>query len=116
MHESSRKSVVDLIFTKCSLVYGRDFLSRWEGIDLEAVKADWVHELGGLLDKPQAIRHALTHLPPRPPNVVEFGKLCIALLDTYTALPPPKANEEIVAHVKGRLAEIRKGLKKPEAA
>jgi hypothetical protein len=115
MHPS-RSSVVDLIFTKCSLVYGRDFLSRWEGIDLDAVKADWVHELGGLLDKPQAIRHALMHLPARAPNVVEFAKLCISMQDAYTALPPPKANEEIVAHVKERLAEIRRGLNKPEIA
>lgn len=116
MHESSRRSVVDLIFTKCSLVYGRDFLSRWEGIDLDAVKADWVHELGGLLDKPQAIRHALMHLPARAPNVVEFSRLCLALQANDAALPPPKASQKVVDHVMGRLSEIRKSLKKPGIA
>lgn len=115
MHPS-RSSVVDLIFTKCSLVYGRDFLSRWEGIDLDAVKADWVHELGGLLDKPQAIRHALMHLPARAPNVVEFSRLCLSLQDNTTSLPPPKANEEVVERMMSRLAQIRRDLNKPGIA
>ncbi len=106
MHKSHL--AVDMIFTKLSLVYGRDFLSRWEGIDLDAVKADWAHELGGLLNKPQAIKHALTHLPAKPPNVVEFSKLCLSMPeDTTKALPLPKIDKEGQARIKEMLAKSR---------
>ena len=73
----SRESLVDLIFGKCALVYGRDFSGKWEGMNLAEVKADWIRELGGFLNRPTAIRYALEHLPQdRPPNVLQFRSLC----------------------------------------
>ena len=75
----SRESLVDLIFGKCALVYGRDFSGKWEGMNLAEVKADWIRELGGFLSRPTAVRYALEHLPPdRPPNVLQFRALCNA--------------------------------------
>lgn len=86
----SRASLVELVFSKCSLVYGRDFLGRWEGLKLGEVKADWIRELGPLLDSPQAIKHGLEHLPAdRPPNVLQFRQLCLSMPRAQLpALPP----------------------------
>ena len=53
--------IVEMIFTKLGLVYGRDFLSRWEGLDLVDVKNDWAHELAGV--SVDSVRYALKNLP-----------------------------------------------------
>lgn len=105
----SRESLVDVIFTKCSLVYGRDFMARWEGLDEQEVKADWQRELGGLLGNPQAIRHALEHLPAdKPPNVLQFRLLCVNRTPPAAlALPPPEATPERKAAVRERLMQAR---------
>ena len=62
----------DKIFKKMTLAYGRDFLARWEGIDLNDVKSDWSHELAGFADHPEAIAYALANLPPMLPLRVTF--------------------------------------------
>lgn len=68
---------VDRIFDKLTLVYGHQFLSRWDGLPLDPVKADWAHELRGFAQNPPAIAYALEHLPPaKPPTVLEFRALC----------------------------------------
>lgn len=70
-------SWVERIFQKLSLVYGRDFISRWEGQEMAAVMADWGHELDGWQHQPEAIRYALEHLPvDKPPTVLQFRALC----------------------------------------
>lgn len=69
---------VEKIFQKLSLVYGRDFLGRWEGIPIEDVKSDWAHELSGYQQSPDAISYALQHLPNKPPTVLEFRTICQA--------------------------------------
>jgi hypothetical protein len=66
---------VDRIFEKLTLVYGRDFIGRWEGTDLNAVKSDWGHELSGYERFPQDIAWALQHLPERAPSVIEFRRI-----------------------------------------
>ena len=80
------------IFQKLAVVYGRDFLSRWEGQDMEAVMADWAHELAGFANQPEAIAHALTHLPPdKPPTVLQFRGLCNSTREKGPlALPAPE--------------------------
>jgi hypothetical protein len=98
-------SLVDAIFTKCALVYGRDFLSRWEGQDLAEVKADWERELSGFLNQPAAVLHALQNLPAdKPPTVLQFRAIC----NRYEAprpleLAPPKADPERVRQILGAL-------------
>lgn len=65
----------DRIFEKLTITYGRDFLSRWEGMDLNAVKSDWAHELSGLFRHPSSIAWALDHLPEKPPTVGQFRRI-----------------------------------------
>lgn len=70
-------SWVDRIFTKLTNVYGHQFLSRWDGIDLVEVKADWAHELRGFAQNPGAIAYGLEHLPAgKAPTVIEFRAIC----------------------------------------
>lgn len=108
----SRESLVDLIFTKCSLVYGRDFLGRWEGLDIREVKADWERELGGLLHSPSAVVYGLDHLPAdKPPTVLQFRALCIgAPGDRHvspTALPAPPVDPMTKERIKSLLQQAR---------
>lgn len=89
---------VDKIFAKLALTYGHAFLSRWDGLPMDEVKADWALELRGFAQSPDAIKHALEHLPPdRPPTVLEFRNLCIRRPEVSSALlPSPKVNKEIM--------------------
>lgn len=64
---------IEPIFTKLTLIYGQQFLRRWQDLDLDAVKDDWAHELDGLDHSPKRIAYALQNLPPeKPPTVLEF--------------------------------------------
>lgn len=97
---ASHESLVDLIFAKLSLVYGRDFLGRWEGQNLAEVKADWQRELIRVLDHPESVRYALENLPAdkSPPNVLQFRALCIGRPEPeFKSLPSPRATDAVVA-------------------
>ena len=88
----------DKIFTKLTLAYGRDFLSRWEGLEISDVKTDWSHELSGFDAHPEAIAYALANLPPKPPSVIEFRALARrAPLPEVKQLEAPKADPVRVA-------------------
>lgn len=104
---------IDKIFTKLTLAYGRDFLGRWEGIDLNAVKSDWAHELAGFERFPEGIAHALTHLDPaKPPTVFQFRDLVRkAPLPEAKQLPAPIASPEVVAEQLKRMAPALKQMK-----
>ena len=98
--------LLEAIFTKCGLVYGRDFLGRWEGLNLEEVKADWRRELGRWLQYPQAVKYALEHLPAdRAPNVLQFRALCREAPEEPTK---PVAEIELSPEQKMASAEIKR--------
>lgn len=106
---------VQKIFAKLALLYGRDFLSRWEGQDIEAVMADWAHELAGFEKNPNAIKHALTHLPAaKPPTVLEFRDLCRGAPSTMQALPAPAGKADPVMAAKAAESVNRDGLGDPK--
>lgn len=90
---------IDRIFEKLTLVYGAEFLSRWKGIPLDEVKADWARELDGLENRPEAIKHALEHLPTdKAPTVLQFRELTRRAPDKgLPALPAPEVNPAAVA-------------------
>lgn len=90
------KQFVERIFARMLVRYGAAWLRMWEGVDLELVKEDWSHELGGFERNTNAIKHALEHLPPgKPPNVSEFRDICLrAPVISQPALPGPKPDLE----------------------
>lgn len=100
---------VDRIFEKLALVYGQAFLARWRDLDLDAVKADWAHELAGFEQHPQAIAHALQSLPPeKPPTVLQFRDLARkAPLPELPRLPHAPADAGRVAAELAKLATVR---------
>lgn len=102
------QTLVDVVFKKLSLVYGRDFTGRWEGLDLVDVKSDWCHELAGFEKHPYAIKYALQNLPQKPPTVLEFRAIARRAPEPdKPLLESPKANPEI-AHK--AIAEARRLL------
>ena len=100
---------VDRIFEKLTLVYGRAFLDRWRGLDLDAVKADWAHELAGMQQHPHMIAYALEHLPPgEPPTVLQFRDIARKIPPgKFEMLPAPKADPE---RVRALLAQAKAKL------
>lgn len=89
---------VDRIFEKLALVYGHAFLSRWDGMPIADVKADWSRELSRFQQNHRAIAYALEHLPARPPTVLEFRALCNSpqapAPEQPLALPPIRSKWE----------------------
>ena len=103
------EQLVDVIFTKLNLTYGRDFSSRWEGIDMQDVKSDWAHELAGCEKNPQSIKYALQNLPhSKPPTVFEFRAIARRAPEMYVPqLDAPAANPDVVRQA---LAQARAAL------
>lgn len=99
---------VDKIFLKLTLLYGRDFIGRWEGLEISDVKTDWGHELSGFENWPEAIAHALANLPSgKPPTVMEFRDLARkAPRKELLQIPGPPADPERVAAELKKLAAI----------
>ena len=85
---------VDSLFTRLAIRYGDDWIRKWNGVDIKLVKADWAHELGGFHAAPEAIAHALEHMPPdHPPTVTQFRTLCCgAPKYIEKQIPSPKAD------------------------
>jgi hypothetical protein len=108
------------IFQKLSLVYGRDFLSRWEGQELDDVMADWAHELAGFADQPEAIGYALQHLPPeKPPTVLQFRGMCNQRPEKAPlALPAPESKPapELIERVNAVIGGGRRSVDPKEWA
>ncbi len=99
------ESWIDRIHARMLVRYGVAWMRMWEGIDPGAVKADWAEELDGFAINPDAIKHALDHLPPdRPPNAAQFKALCMtAPRFAPKALPAPKADPAVVAAAMARI-------------
>ena len=85
---------VEKVFRKLTVVYGRDFMARWEGQEINDVIEDWAEELAGFVNWPEAIAWALKSLPDsKPPTVLEFRALCFkAPKPERLALPEPAAD------------------------
>lgn len=106
--------VVDEVFARCTMRYGREFLARWAGLKLHVVKADWCRVLEGLEreDRRHALDYALDNLPPEPPRADQFKALANRAPDPRDTLklnaPPP--NPKAVA---AAMAEASKVIAKP---
>lgn len=100
---------IDKIFDRLSIRYGRDFLGRWEGMPIAAVKTDWCSVLEGMAGHPEAISWALENLPDsKPPTAQDFRALCRrAPMPSLAQLPAPMPDPDRVAAEMARLAPIR---------
>jgi hypothetical protein len=104
---------VERIFDKLTVRYGRDFIGRWEGVNITAVKQDWADELARFQQNPDAIRYGLDNLPiGKPPTVAEFAAICNGRPEAVPrALPSPKADPERVAQA---IQGVRKAISQSE--
>lgn len=102
---------VERIWATMRATYGAAFDRLWAcpaGVAPEKhvadLKAVWGRELRFLQQNPQAIAHALDHLPEQPPNLVQFKALCVRAPEMAPkALPSPKADPAKVAEIVGVL-------------
>ena len=103
---------LDSLFARLSVRYGAAWMRQWDGVDIAAVKADWAEELSGFETRPEAIRHAIQHLPiDRPPTVGQFVALCrSAPVMAPPALPAPKLSDEMKARIGSKLRDLRTKL------
>jgi len=101
---------VDRIFSKLTVTYGRAWLSMWEGVDIDSVKADWAGELSIYQQNPAAIAHALDNLPAsKPPTVLQFREVCRTAPAAATPrLSAPAPNPEQVARVAAAAKALHK--------
>lgn len=67
---------VERLFARLTATYGRQFLSLYEGLDNNAIKTSWAHELSGYANRLADVAWALENLPERAPNAIEFRNLC----------------------------------------
>lgn len=99
---------VDRLFDRLSATYGRHFLSMYEGMDANAIKAVWSHELSGFATRLQCVAWALENLPERPPNPIEFRNLCRRAPEPETKkLAEPPADPD---RVKAEFAKLNKAF------
>jgi hypothetical protein len=89
--------VIDRLFARLLLRYGAQWMRMWEGIDMDAVKAEWADELSVYATNLDAIAYGLDHLPPDfPPNIAQFKAICNRRPDAPTlALPSPPINHQM---------------------
>jgi len=98
----------DRLFERLHATYGRDFMSKYEGLEVGAVKASWAHELAGFACNLHPLAWALEHLPERAPNVIEFRKIANAApLPDVPRLEVVRANPARVAAELAKLAPLR---------
>lgn len=96
---SLRSEAVERIFTRLTATYGREFMGKWDGQEIVAVKSLWAHELASFDEKPRlhCIAWALENLPPRAPNLIEFKLLCRQAPQWQALkLDVPKADPKVV--------------------
>lgn len=110
MQNPSSVRWVDRLHERLAVRYGSAWLRMWDGVPIEAVKADWQNELGEIFARnPKAIAHALDHLPEFPPNVEKFKALCIGAPQQFKALESAgvKADPERLHKVMSALATTK---------
>ena len=85
---------IDRLFARFATMYGKHWLELWAGVPMEAVKATWAEDLGGISG--EQIRRALDHRKTHstfPPTCPEFVALCRQFRDTPATtiyLPAPR--------------------------
>jgi hypothetical protein len=98
---------IERLFLRLIATYGQDFLRECEGMDSNAVKAIWAHELAAYESDLKPIAWALENLPDRAPSLMRFKALCRAAPRPATVLlPSPAADPGRVAEELAKLGAI----------
>ena len=67
----------DYIFGRMNAIYGNDFARKWDGIDPNLIRGEWIGTLGRFLTYRPMMDYALSNLDPaRPPSSLLFRKIC----------------------------------------
>lgn len=107
-------TAIDRLFDRLAATYGSAWARQWEGVEANAVRSMWAHELGDFASNLKAIAWALEYLPERCPNLVQFRNLCRqAPAVEVPQLDAPKADPERVAAELAKLAPLRAGVASP---
>ena len=86
--------------SRLTLRYGRAFRARFEGVPVDAVKADWARELANDADLPKTIGHALALLDlAEPPSAAGYRALCSATPALFLRASPGPRQVQRVAEV-----------------
>lgn len=100
--------VIDRLFQKMMAVYGASWDRSLGAAPLGDVKSTWGDQLSGFTKRLEDIAWALDNLPDRPPNIIEFKRLCRAApVPEVPRLPEPKADPKRVAAELAKLAPIK---------
>jgi hypothetical protein len=86
----------------------------WEGVPIDDVKAAWARELEPFASRLDAVAWALGNLPPKPPNAVEFRRLCseyrapqVAAIEEPEVVVPPET-------VRAEMAKVADALRRTD--
>lgn len=112
---SLSSQAIDRLFDRLAATYGQQWFRMWEGVDSNAVKSLWAHELSPFSGiSMHRIAWALENLPSRCPNAVEFKTICrLAPEPEGKKLPEPKADP---ARVQAELEKLGAIVKKPSSS
>jgi hypothetical protein len=98
---------VERLFDRLTTTYGTEFTNVWKGLNMNAVKTTWAHELSFYADRLKDIAWALENLPDRAPNLIQFKNLCRqAPSIEQKQLPPPEINCERMKAELEKLTDI----------
>lgn len=107
----SPDTLVDRLFRKLALMYGKAWLDLWAGMPIDEVKGEWARTLTGV--EPEAMRLALDALltagKPFPPSLPEFVSLCRQFRKAgapHLSLAD-KTRVQMPDHVKAAIAKLR---------
>lgn len=95
------------IHARLAIRYGSAWTSKWAGVAMGDLEADWADQLDGM--KPEGIRQALANLPHDfPPTAPAFRLLGLIReeREEFKALPGPAVNVEAARKVREYIRSV----------
>lgn len=102
---------IDRLFERMAAAYGSQWSRMWEGVPIQDVKTEWMHDLAEFATDAgmRRIAWALDNRTDRPPNAIQFRNLCRqAPSESAPALPLPPANPERMREELAKLGHLDK--------
>lgn len=103
---------INALFQKFESYYGQDFVRKWAGTDVMAVKQEWAEKLGKF--DGETLRQSAEYCAenvPKPPSLPEFVTICKNMRPAREHMPYlPKPEFEKTEYGMKMMAEIKKLL------